>query len=125
MKKIALALAATIASTPAMAGPYVNVETNAAYQGSDYKLRSTDFHIGYENTLGVLDWYAQGGKTVDSFDNDLWLEADSESKFSGKLGGSVAATEKLNVYGELAFANVFDEEVDNSYGTKLGVKFKF
>ena len=36
MKTIALALAATtIASAPAMAGVYVNVESNASYTGND------------------------------------------------------------------------------------------
>ena len=32
MKKLALVLATTLVSTPAMAGPYVNVETNANIQ---------------------------------------------------------------------------------------------
>ena len=64
MKKIALALAASIASTPEMAGPYVNVETNANYTGSDYTSRATDLHIGYENELGSLAYYVQGGKTI-------------------------------------------------------------
>ena len=66
MKKIALALAASIASAPAIAGPYVNVETNANYTGSDYTSRATDLHIGYENTAGIVDWYVQGGKTIKS-----------------------------------------------------------
>ena len=33
--------------------------------------------------------------------------------------------EKLGVYGEVAFANVFDEDTDNSWGTKLGAKYSF
>ena len=51
--------------------------------------------------------------------------ADSDSNFSGKFGGSVAATERLGVYGEVSFANFFDEETDNTYNTKLGTKFTF
>tara|TARA_Y100001968_G_scaffold93177_1_gene83749 strand:+ start:1033 stop:1395 length:363 start_codon:yes stop_codon:yes gene_type:complete len=120
MKKLALALAATLASTPAMAGPYVNVETNANYTGSDYTSRATDLHVGYENELGALAFYVQGGKTINAADG-----VDSESNFSGKFGGSVAATEKLGVYGEVAFSNVFDEDTDNSWGTKLGAKYSF
>ena len=38
MKKIALALAATLASTPAMAGVYINAESNASYTGNDILL---------------------------------------------------------------------------------------
>tara|TARA_R100000353_G_C6342381_1_gene150784 strand:+ start:106 stop:468 length:363 start_codon:yes stop_codon:yes gene_type:complete len=120
MKKISLALAASLFSAPVMAGTYVNVETNASYTGADYKSRATDLHVGYENSVGVLDWYAQGGKTIDAVDG-----VDSESNWSGKFGGSIAATDKLGVYGEVSFANVFDEDTDNSYGTKLGVKYSF
>ncbi|ADP00063.1 hypothetical protein PRUG_00039 [Prochlorococcus phage P-SSP6] len=118
MKKIALALAASIASTPAMAGPYVNVETNADYTGSDYTSRATDLHIGYENELGSLAYYVQGGKTINAADG-----VDSESNFSGKLGASVSATDKLGLYGEVSFAQV--EDADNTYGTKLGAKYSF
>ena len=120
MKKLALALAASFVSVPAFAGPYVNVETNANYTGSDYTSRATDLHVGYENELGALAFYVQGGKTINAADG-----VDSESNFSGKFGGSVSATEKLGVYGEVAFSNVFDEDTDNSWGTKLGAKYSF
>ena len=118
MKKITLALAATLFSSPVLAGPYVNVETNADYTGSDYTSRATDLHIGYENNVGDLAYYVQGGKTINAADG-----VDSESNFSGKLGGSLAATDKLGVYGEISFSQV--EDADNTYGTKLGAKFFF
>ena len=118
MKKLSLAVAATLFSSPVLAGPYVNVETNANYTGSDYESRSTDLHLGYENNLGDLAYYIQGGKTINAADG-----TDSESNFSGKLGGSVSATDKLGVYGEVSFSQV--EDADNNYGTKLGAKFSF
>jgi len=118
MKKLALVLATTLVSTPAMAGPYVNVESNANYTGSDYNSRATDLHIGYENAVGDLAYYIQGGKTIDAANG-----VDSESNFSGKLGGSVSATDKLGVYGEVSFSQV--EDADNNYGTKLGAKYSF
>ena len=118
MKKLALVLATTLVSTPAMAGPYVNVESNANYSGSDYTSRATDLHIGYENNIGDLAYYIQGGKTINAADG-----VDSESNFSGKLGGSVSATDKLGLYGEVSFAAVEDE--DNNYATKLGAKYSF
>ena len=118
MKKIALALAATLASTPAMAGPYVNVEPNADYTGSDYTSRATDFHVGYENNIGDLAYYLQGGKTINAADG-----VDAESNFSGKGGVSISATEKLGLYGEVSFSQV--EDADNTYGTKLGAKYSF
>ena len=118
MKSIALALAASTFAVPAFAGPYVNVETNANYTGSDYESRSTDLHVGYENNIGDLAYYVQGGKTINAADG-----VDAESNFSGKLGASVSATDKLGLYGEVSFAQV--EEADNTYGTKLGAKFSF
>ena len=118
MKKLALVLATTLVSTPAMAGPYVNVETNANYTGSDYQSRATDLHVGYENTLGAFAYYVQGGKTINAADG-----VDAESNFSGKLGASVSATDKLGIYGEVSFNQV--EDADNTYGTKLGAKYSF
>ena len=120
MKKLALVLATTLASTPAMAGPYVNVESNTSYTGSDYTSRDTDLHVGYENSVGSLDYYVQGGKTISAADG-----VASDSNFSGKFGGSIAATDKLGVYGEVAFNNVFDEDTANSWGTKIGAKYSF
>tara|TARA_R100000742_G_scaffold1707_1_gene325 strand:- start:656 stop:1012 length:357 start_codon:yes stop_codon:yes gene_type:complete len=118
MKRIALALAATLASTPAMAGVYVNVESNASYTGSDYTSRTTDLHLGYEGEVGSLGYYIQGGPSLTAADG-----ADGSSNLSGKLGASVAASEKLDIYGELSFAQV--EDADNTYGTKIGAKYKF
>jgi hypothetical protein len=118
MKKLALVLATTLVSTPAMAGPYVNVETKAKYTGSDYKSRATDLHVGYENKLNDLAYYIQGGKTINAADG-----VDSESNFSGKLGAKLPVTDKIKLNGEVSFAQV--EDADNTFGTKLGAKFSF
>ena len=119
MKSIALALAATaFASTPAMAGVYVNAESNASYTGNDYTSRTTDLHIGYEGEVGALGYYVQGGPAFTAADG-----ADGSTDFSGKLGGSVAASEKLGVYAEVSFKT--DETADNTYGTKIGAKYSF
>ena len=118
MKKIALALVASIASTPAMAGVYINAESNGSYTGNNFTSRTTDLHIGYEDTVGKLGYYIQGGPAFTSPDG-----ADGNTNFSGKLGGSVAASEKFDVYGEVSFLT--DETADTAYGTKIGAKFKF
>jgi len=120
MKKLALVLASTLASTPAMAGPYVNVESNTTSLGNQFQSRATDLHVGYENEIGALAFYVQGGKTINAANG-----VDSESNFSGKLGGSVSATDKLGIYGEVSFADIFDEDTDTTYGTKLGAKYSF
>ena len=118
MKTIAFALAASTLAVPSFAGPYINVESNTSATGNNFESRATDLHIGYESKIGIVDWYAQGGKTINAVDG-----VDSDSNFSGKLGGSIAASEKLGLYGEVSFAAIEDE--DNTYGSKLGVKYSF
>jgi len=118
MKRIALALAALTASAPAMAGVYVNVESNASYTGTDYTSRTTDLHVGYEGDVGDLGYYIQGGPALVNGD-----AVDGSNEFSGKLGGSVAASEKLDVYGEVSFVTA--DDADKAYGTKIGAKYNF
>ena len=119
MKKLALALAAiTFASAPAMAGTYINAESNASYTGNDFTSRTTDLHIGYEDSVGDLGYYIQGGPAFVNPDG-----TDGSTDFSGKGGVSIAATEKLGLYGEVSFKT--DDDADTAYGTKIGAKFKF
>ena len=117
MLKKALSIAAVSAlSTPVFAGFYVNVENNASFLKTDYQSNNTDLHIGYEGSNGSASYYVQGGALLNNPD-----DGESETNFSGKVGGSISAAEKIDVYGE--FSMVADDT--NSYGTKLGLKYKF
>ena len=121
MKRIALALASTLAAGPAFAGVYVNVENNAGYTGSDYTGAVTDFHVGYEGGNETFDWYVQGGPAVVATDG-----ADSDTRVSGKVGADIAASEKLDFYAELSVLTAdSDTDNDNTWGTKLGAKYSF
>ena len=119
MKKIALILASAFVAAPAIAGPSDNVESNASYTGSDYKSRTTDFHVGYEGGNDTFGYYIQGGPAVVATDG-----VDTDNQLSGKVGASVAATEKLDFYGELAVQTA-DGDTDNSWATKIGTKYSF
>ena len=122
MKTIALALASTFATVPAFAGGvYVNVENNASLTGADYTGSTTDFHVGYEGGNETFDYYVQGGPAIVATDG-----ADSDNRLSGKVGANVAATEKLDFYGEVAVLTAdSDTDDDNAWATKVGAKFKF
>ena len=121
MKTLALALASTIVALPASAGVYVNVENNSGYTGSDYEGGVTDFHVGYEGGTDSFGYYVQGGPAVVSVDGE-----DNENRLSGKVGATVAATEKLDFYGELAVLTAdSDTDNDNTWATKVGAKFSF
>ena len=114
--------AASVLAVPAsFAGVYVNVENNGSYTGDDFTTATTDLHIGYEGEVGSVDYYIQGGPAIVRPDG-----ADNDTRMSGKAGASFAATEKLNVYGELSLLTAeSDTDDDNSYGTKIGVKYSF
>ena len=97
----------------AIAGPYVNVEANSGFSGSEYSGTVIDNHVGYEGS----NWYIQGGPAIVSPDG-----GDSEVELSGKVGGSAPLSEDLSLYGEVSFMTGDDS---NSYGTKAGLKYTF
>jgi hypothetical protein len=116
----AAAAVAFAAPGAALAGPYVNVEANSGFTGSDYTGTTTDAHVGYSGTTGVVDWYVQGGASYVSPDG-----GSDDTVPSGKAGASIAATEALSVYGEVSFIGSGDDDIDRGYGTKVGATWSF
>ena len=121
---IAAAAAAPFLATAALAGPYVNVETNAGWVGDDYTGATTDFHVGYEGAIGDGDatWYIQGGPSVVATDG-----AENEQVWSGKIGAAAALSSSVGVYGELSAATADSDFSTDALGVggKLGVKYSF
>jgi hypothetical protein len=111
--------ALSMSAGAALAGPYVNVETNAGWVGDDYSAATTDLHVGFEGDLGAASYYVQAGPAIVAVDG-----VDSETQFSGKAGLGVPVTDALGVYGELSFLTADDSD-NNGYGGKLGVKYNF
>ena len=106
----------------ALAGPYVNVETNAGWAGDDYVGATTDIHVGFEGEVGDASVYVQGGPAIVAIDG-----LENETRISGKVGVGVPVTDALGIYGELSAITATDEfEMDDlSVGGKLGVKYNF
>ena len=121
-KSVFAALSATALSAgAALAGPYVNVETNAGWTGDDYSGATTDLHVGYEGALGdSASYYIQGGASLVSPDG-----GESDTVPSGKAGLGFAVTDALGAYGEVSFIGSGDDNIDRGYGAKLGVKYNF
>ena len=118
------ALAATAAlpllGSAALAGPYVNVEANSGWTGSDYEGSVIESHVGFEGELSsTAGYYVQAGPALVAVDGE-----DTTTELSGKAGVGVDVTESLNLYGELAFITI-DGQDENGYGAKLGAKFTF
>ena len=97
---LAASAAMSISAIPAIAGPYVNVEANSGFVGSDYTGTTTDMHVGYEDYVENLSYYVQAGPTLVSPDGGT-----TETEFGGKVGLGVAATENITVYGEISWVN--------------------
>ena len=121
-KSTIAAAAAAVAFAPAaaLAGPYVNVETNAGWIGEDYIGATTDLHVGYEGTFGEdVSYYVQAGPALVAVDGE-----DTETEFSGKAGLGIPVSDAIGVYGEVSFLT--DDDADDlGVGGKLGVKYSF
>jgi hypothetical protein len=118
----AAAAALSMSAGAAVAGPYVNVETNASWAGDDYVGALTDLHVGFEGEAGVAAWYVQGGPAILAIDG-----AENETRYSGKVGVGLPVSEAVDIYAELSAVTATDEfEMDDlSVGGKLGVKYTF
>ena len=115
----AAAAAIALAPAAALAGPYVNVETNAGWVGDDYTAATTDLHVGFEGEAGAASYYVQAGPAIVAVDGE-----DTDTQFSGKAGVGVPVTDALGVYGEMSFLTADDDD-DFGLGGKLGVKYNF
>ena len=122
IKSVFAATAAlSMSAGAAFAGPYVNVEANSGWTGSEYNGTTTDAHVGYEGALGEsASWYVQGGASLVSPDG-----GETDTVPSGKAGVGVALTDALGAYGEVSFIGSGDSDIDRGYGAKLGVKYSF
>ena len=119
-KSVFAASAALFASAgAALAGPYVNVETNAGWVGDDYTSATTDLHVGFEGEAGAASYYIQAGPAIVAVDGE-----ETDTQFSGKAGVGVPVSDALGVYGELSFLTA-DNDDDFGVGGKLGVKYNF
>jgi len=115
----AAAAAIALAPAAALAGPYVNVETNAGWVGDDYTAATTDLHVGFEGEAGAASYYVQAGPAIVAVDGQ-----DTDTQFSGKAGVGVPVSDALGVYGEVSFLTAEDED-NFGLGGKLGAKFNF
>jgi len=119
----AVAAASTLGAGAAFAGPYVNIESNAGFTGTDYEGTTTEFHVGVEGDLSdSASYYAQLGPALVSPDGE-----DRTTELSGKVGVNVAVSDSVSVYGEIAAITADEVNLDEdlSVGTKLGLKWTF
>lgn len=111
-----VAVSAAALASPALADVYVNPEFNGGSYGDDWLGGTLNLDVGFEGSSGAYSYYIQGGPAIVMPDGE-----DQEVEFAGKIGGSVQASEKVSVYGELS--GITGDEI--SVGTKVGMKYNF
>jgi|TARA_R100001163_G_scaffold14855_1_gene13466 opacity protein-like surface antigen len=119
MKSLLIGAASAVAFAPAaIAGPYINLESNSGFVGTDYAASAVEAHIGADIELSkTAGAYLQVGPAFLLPDG-----GDSDTEFSGKTGLNVAVTDELGAYAEYGFMTAEDELASN---VKLGLKYSF
>ena len=117
IKSVFAATAAlSMSAGAAFAGPYVNVEANSGWTGSDYSGTTTDAHVGYEGTVGAASWYVQAALASSP------LTAARPTPFLLVRQASVLLSPRHSaVMGEVSFIGSGDSDVDRGYGALVPI----
>ena len=118
MKSI-IAAGILLASAPAaIAGPYVNIESNSGRYGNDYTGTLIETHAGYEGQIGEspASYYIQGGPAIGIPNGE-----DATTDFSAKAGVVVDVSDKVELYKEVYVLT--GEETSTNF--KAGVTYRF
>ena len=123
MKNLLIAAAVIAAPSAAIAGPYVQAESNSSFSASNYQGTVLETHIGYASDLGdSSSWYIQAGPAIVMPD-----DGETTTELSGKVGISTDVTENLEAYGEVSAMTTeeMDWDADLDLGVKLGLTYSF
>ena len=102
---------------PAIAGPYVNVESETGFKGGNYDSSVIHSHVGYEQKVSdSTTVYGQVGPSVVFEDGE-----QLSTRLGAKVGGKIAVNQSADVYGEVKMLT----GTTNKYGLKAGVKYRF
>jgi len=117
MKPILLALAATVAAGPAIAGPYTKSKSEFFGQGDTYHRSVNQARVGYEKDAGDWKPYVEIGGGIVTPDSE-----DSLYLFAVQVGTSVDITDKLSGY---VFVENMHYDEKNNWKGQIGTKYTF
>ena len=123
MKNLLIAAAVIAAPSAAIAGPYVQAESNSSFSASNYQGTVLETHLGFASDLGdSSSWYIQGGPAI-----VMPEDGEITTELSGKVGVSTAVTDDLEAYGEISAmtSGEIDLDEDLDVGVKLGLTYSF
>lgn len=107
----------------AIAGPYVNIESESKFDGLDSTGTVIRNDLGYEAPIGErTKFYVQGGPALVMPDG-----GDLNTELSAKAGVKVSLTENLGIYGEVKGITQDQINLDESIkgSAKVGAKYRF
>ena len=117
MKPLLIAMAASVAATPAFAGPYAKTKSEFFGQGDTYHRSVQQVRVGYETQVGDWSPYAEVGGGVVTPDSE-----DTLGLFAFQVGTTVQISEKLSGYALIENLH-FDEK--NHWEGVIGTKYTF
>ena len=118
MKSIIAAGILLASASAAVAGPYVNLESNSGRIGNDYVGSTIELHKGFEGQIGETDaaWYIQAGPAFVLPDGE-----DASTELSGKAGVVLDVSENVELYKEV-YAITGDK---TAWNFKAGATYRF
>ena len=98
-------------------GFYIYTEVESDWTGNEYDGSSINTRVGYERDLSeTTEVYIELGPAI-----GLENGADADTRLEVEVGGDVALTESLELYGEVEMRT----GPLNDYGTKIGLQYNF
>ena len=117
MKPLLIALAASVAATPAFAGPYAKSKSEFFGQGDTYHRSIQQVRVGYEGEVGDWKPYVEVGGGVVTPDSE-----DSLGLFAVQVGTKVQIHENLSGYGLVENLHYNSK---NYWKAQVGTKYTF
>ena len=117
MKPLLIALAASVAATPAFAGPYTKTKTEVFGQGDTYHRSINQARVGYETQVGDWTPYVEVGGGIVTPDSE-----DTLGLFAVEVGTSFQVNENLSGFAVVENLH-FDSK--NHWEGVIGTKYTF
>ena len=117
MKPLLIAMAATMAAQPVLAGPYAKTKSEFFGQGDTYHRSIQQGRVGYEHEVGQFTPYVEVGGGIVTPDS-----GDTEKLIAVQVGTKFDVTDKLSGYALIENLHYGEK---NYWKGQIGTKYTF